>query len=115
VDAIRKDSLVSPPIVDWETCIGCAKCVPVCPGLAIFLQWIDEDFGYVTLPYELLPKPQVGDVAKLFDRSGKEIGEGEIVHPTYEAKGNSNPLWCVTVKFTNTTLVYDVRAIRIIS
>jgi hypothetical protein len=57
----------------------------------------------------------VGDVVKLFDREGKEVGKGEIVLPTYESKGRSNPIWCVTVKFPNSRLVYDVRAIQIVS
>jgi Fe-S-cluster-containing hydrogenase component 2 len=104
IDAIRKDSLTSPPVMDWDLCVGCIKCVPICPGLAIFVQWIDKDYGYVTLPYEQLPNPQVGDVVILFDREGKEIGKGEIVLPMYEAKGRSNPLWCVTVKFPNSRL-----------
>ena len=113
VDAIRKDSLVTPPVMDWEKCVGCTKCVPICPGLAIFLQWIDGDKGYVTMPYERVPEPQIGDEVLLQDRSGRKIGEGKIVNPTYQAGGDPNPLWCVTVEFTDSTLVYDVRAIRI--
>jgi hypothetical protein len=65
------------------------------------------------MPYEQIPQPQIGDDVELFDRSGKEIGEGKIVNPTYQAKGDPNPLWCVTVEFTNFKLVYDVRAILI--
>ena len=49
----------------------------------------------------------------LFDRSGREVGQGKIVNPTYQARGAPNPLWCVTVEFTDSRLVYDVRAIRI--
>lgn len=113
VDAIRKDSLVTPPVMDWEKCVGCTKCVPICPGLAIFLQWIDGDKGYVTMPYELVPEPRIGDEVQLLDRSGRKIGEGKIVNPTYQARGDPNPLWCVTVEFANSKMVYDVRTIRI--
>ncbi len=113
VYAIRKDSLVAVPVVEWEKCVGCTRCVPICPGLAIFLQWIDGDNGYVTMPYEQLPEPQIGDDVELFDRSGREVGEGKIVNPTYQARGAPNPLWCVTVEFTDSKLVYDVRAIQI--
>jgi formate hydrogenlyase subunit 6/NADH:ubiquinone oxidoreductase subunit I len=115
VNAIRKDSLVDPPIVDWERCVGCTKCVPICPGLAIFLQWIDGNKGYITLPYEFLPEPRVGDKVLLFDRSGRHMGFGRIVFPTYQSKGKSYPLWCVTVEVADSKLVYDVRSIKIIN
>jgi ferredoxin len=98
--------------MEWERCVGCTKCVPICPGLAIFLQWIDGDRGYVTMPYEQLPEPRIGGDVDLLDRSGREVGEGRIVNPTYQASGDPNPLWCVTVEFTNSKLVYDVRAFR---
>ncbi len=65
------------------------------------------------MPYEQLPKPRIGDIVELFDRSGREVGEGKIVNPTYQARGSPNPLWCVTVVFTDSKLVYDVRSIRI--
>jgi ferredoxin len=96
VDAIRKDSLVAPPVMDWGRCVGCTKCVPICP-----------------MPYEQVPEPRIGDLVELFDRSGREVGEGKIVNPTYQARGDPNPLWCVTVEFTDSKLVYDVRAFRI--
>jgi ferredoxin len=96
-------------------CVGCTKCVTICPGLAIYLQWINRDRGYVTLPYEQLPEPSLGDEALLYDRSGKTIGIGTIVNPTYQARGNPYPLWCVTVEFNNSKIVYDVRAIQIIN
>ncbi len=57
VDAIRKEALCKPPIVDWEKCTGCTICVSACPGLAIFCQRIADGKGTVTLPYELLPLP----------------------------------------------------------
>ena len=113
VDAIRKDSLVAPPVMDWEKCVGCTKCVPICPGLAIFLQWIDGDKGYVTMPYERVPEPRIGEEVLLQDRSGRTIGEGKIVNPTYQARGDPNPLWCVSVEFTDSKMVYYVRSIRI--
>jgi len=114
VDAIAKDSLSAPPIVDWEKCNGCTACVAVCPGLSIFLQQIKDGKGYVTLPYELLPAPKDGDRVELQDRSGAVVGEGVIVKPTYQARGDAYPRWVVTVEMDDPALSYEVRSIRIL-
>jgi len=113
VDAIQKETLCSPAIVDWEKCTGCTLCVAVCPGLSIYLQSIKNAKAYVTMPYELLPAPKVGMKVKLMDRSGAVVGEGNIVMPTYQAKGDAYPRWVVTVEMDNPALSYEVRAIKI--
>ncbi len=113
VNGIMKETLCSPPIVDWEKCTGCTLCVSVCPGLAIFLQSIKNGKGYVTLPYEFLPIPQVGMKVHLLDRSGSVVGMGYIVTPTYQAKGDAYPRWVVTVEMDDPALSYEVRAIRV--
>jgi len=114
VDAIEKKDLCTPGKVDWDKCSGCTMCVAVCPGLAIFLQQIKEGKGYVTMPYELLPAPKVGMKAQLMDRSGKIVGEGVIVNPTYQAKGDAYPRWTVTVEMDDPALSYEVRAIKLL-
>ena len=52
-----------------------------CPGQAIFLVNEEEDdtYGTVTLPYEFLPLPQIGDKGKGMDRSGKAVCDAEVV------------------------------------
>ena len=113
-DAIEKTSLSSLGKVDWDKCGGCTQCVAVCPGLSVFMQMIKDGKGYVTMPYEVLPEPKVGQRAKLMDREGIEVGEGTIVNPTYQAKGDAYPRWVVTVEMDDEELSYAVRAIKLI-
>jgi Fe-S-cluster-containing hydrogenase component 2 len=114
LDAIEKNGLCEPGKVDWDKCSGCTLCVAVCPALSIFLQSIKDGKGYVTMPYELLPAPKVGMKVLLRDRSGKVVGEGKIVNPTYQAKGDAYPRWVVTVEMEDPELSYEVRAIEIL-
>jgi Fe-S-cluster-containing hydrogenase component 2 len=114
VDAISKDSLSTPGIVNWEKCSGCTACVSICPGLSVFLQMIKDGKGYVTLAYELLPAPKIGDIVELKDRSGAVVAKGVIVKPTYQARGDAYPRWVVTVEMNDPALSYEVRAIKIL-
>lgn len=114
VDAIQKEGLCTPGVVDWDKCTGCTMCVAVCPGLSIFCQQIKDGKGYVTLPYELKPDPKTGVKVELLDRSGKKVGEGRIVNPTYQARGDAYPRWVVTVEMDDPELSYEVRAIKIL-
>ena len=112
--AIIKEGLCKPPVVDWKACIGCTMCVAACPGMAIFMQWIEDGDGYVTMPYELLPEPKIGDRVQLLNRKGEAVGEGMIVNPTYKARGDAYPRWVVTVKMDDPDLSYEVRAFKIL-
>ncbi|MFW6305833.1 MAG: FAD-dependent oxidoreductase [Bacillota bacterium] len=76
------DDIILLPVFDENTsCIGCGLCVTSCPGQSIFL--IDEDseegYSYITIPYEFIPLPVVGDIGVALDRSGKDICEAEVV------------------------------------
>ena len=66
------------------------------------------------MPYELLPAPKDGDRVELQDRSGAVVGEGVIVKPTYQARGDAYPRWVVTVEMNDPALSYEVRSIRIL-
>ncbi len=112
-NGIKKDGLSTPAVVQQDICSGCTKCVTVCPGLAIFMMLIKDGKGYVTMPYELTSVPTIGDKADMMDRSGKVVGIGTIVHPTYHARDDSTPRWVVTVEMDDPDLTYEVRAIKI--
>jgi sarcosine oxidase subunit alpha len=64
---------------DLETdCIACARCVSVCPGLAVSLVDFrkDKDYALVTLPYEQDPdKVKPGTLVTVTDIDGGELAE----------------------------------------
>ena len=103
--AISMENLNDLPKIDYDKCVGCGRCVSVCPGLAIFLVKIEGENGFVTLPYEMLPIPKVGEVVKVLDREGKVVGKGEIVKVRVE-----NKTGIITVK-VDRNLIMEVRNI----
>ncbi len=79
-------NITSLPVVDaGAACKNCGMCVASCSGQAIFL--VDEDTGdgkaEVTIPYELLPIPETGDMGSALDRSGTKVCEAEVVSVKY--------------------------------
>lgn len=110
--AIRKETISQPPTVDWSKCTGCRQCIGICPGLAIFNIEIKDEKGYVTLPYELLPKPNKGDRVVVLNRKGEKVGLGKITQVFKQGKDESG--FVVTVEVSKPELVDEVRAIRVI-
>ena len=78
VHAISMKDINAPPVVDYDTCIACGKCVGVCPGLAIFVVKNINNHGLVTLPYECLPVPKNGDIVHALDRYGSVLEKGVV-------------------------------------
>ncbi len=70
-----------PFVKDENKCINCGMCVASCSGQAIFL--VDEDCGdgsaTITMPYEFLPLPSVGDVGYGLSRSGEKLCKAQVV------------------------------------
>lgn len=70
-NAISMKDINAPPKIDFDKCIGCSRCIEICPGLAIFVVKIrDDGRALITLPYEFLQIPKVGDRVKTLDRKG---------------------------------------------
>lgn len=107
VGAISMKDINSLPVVDFDKCIACGKCIGACPGLAIFVVKIKEDKGLVTLPYEFLPVPSVGEQVSVLDREGKNQGEGVVQKVIKNGK-----TIIVTVE-VDKDLIMDVRNIRV--
>ena len=65
-----------------EGCIGCEKCVAICPGLAITLVDYRQDAERptVTIPYEFSAETiHVGDSVTVLDTEGAPLGDVEVV------------------------------------
>jgi Fe-S-cluster-containing hydrogenase component 2 len=73
--------LTDTPKVDFSKCNGCTLCVSKCPGLAIFV--VNKDHSKteatVTMPYELLPRPETGARVVCLDRAGRAACSGKVV------------------------------------
>ena len=88
-DAVIKPTITAPPLIDWEKCTGCMRCVIECPGLTIFMVdgRKDKDEVIVIIPFEFVPFPKKGDEMQLLDREGKPVGKG-VVTLTMDPKHN---------------------------
>jgi Fe-S-cluster-containing hydrogenase component 2 len=74
-------NLTDTPRVDFDRCNGCGACIARCPGLAIFvvnLKFSDRE-ATVTLPYELLPRPELGERVWGLDRRGEKVCPARVV------------------------------------
>ena len=107
VHAISMKDINALPVIDFDKCIGCGKCVGVCPGLAIFVVKIKNDKALITLPYEFLPVPTVGDVVDALDRKGN-VKETALVKKVLK-KGKT---MVITVE-VNEKFAMDIRNIRV--
>ena len=107
VNAISMKDINAPPEIDFDICIGCRKCVGICPGLAIFVIKTKGEKALITLPYEFLPVPNVGDTVNALDREGR-VRDDAIVKKVLK-KGKT---MVITIE-VNEDQAMDVRNIRV--
>ena len=107
VHAISMKNINALPNVDFDRCIGCGKCVAVCPGLAIFVVKIKKDNALITLPYEFLPVPTVGDKVKTLNREGIVKSDGIVKKVLKHGK-----TMIITIEVPK-ELAMDIRNIRV--
>ncbi|MCX6662860.1 MAG: 4Fe-4S dicluster domain-containing protein [Euryarchaeota archaeon] len=107
VHAISMKDINAPPVNDFEKCIGCTKCVGVCPGLAIFVVKVKDDKAWVTLPYEFITVPKVGDSVQALDRTGTVRSKALVKKIVKHGK-----TMVVTIE-VESSLAMDIRNIRV--
>ncbi len=105
--AISMKDVNALPVMDYDKCIACCKCVSICPGLAIFVVKIIDDKALITLPYEFLPEPMVGKKIKVLDRSGKIVDDGIV-----KKVGRKDKTFVVTVE-VDKDFIMTVRNIKV--
>jgi Fe-S-cluster-containing hydrogenase component 2 len=98
-DAIKVASISSLPELYEDKCTGCGTCIPLCPGLAIFLvdYTLSRDEALISFPYEFLPVPEVGAIVDATDRQGKSITRGRIVKVLEREQFNSTLVVSIAV------------------
>lgn len=82
---IKGDPIRGLPVFEGNECNGCAKCVAICPGLAITLVDFRKDTQNptVTLPYEVSNiKIEKGDNVECVDSDANPLGNFEVVRVT---------------------------------
>jgi len=69
------------PVFYPERCDACGRCIPLCPGQAIF--GVDmtyaSDQAAVSFPYEFLPLPNKGDVVQGVNRAGEVVCDAKVL------------------------------------
>jgi NADPH-dependent 2,4-dienoyl-CoA reductase/sulfur reductase-like enzyme/Fe-S-cluster-containing hydrogenase component 2/bacterioferritin-associated ferredoxin len=97
---MRGDPILGLPEFSGSECTGCAKCVAICPGLAITMVdgRKDPDFPLVTVPFEQgSARIEEGEMVLGTDHDGNPLGNFEVV-------GVKNR------KFADRTLLVQLRA-----
>ena len=86
VESISMKDINDIPKIDYDKCTGCKRCVSICPGLAIFVVKLIDEKAQITLPYEFLPIPKIGDIVKALDREGKSRGDAKVIRVNRSSK-----------------------------
>jgi Fe-S-cluster-containing hydrogenase component 2 len=107
VHAISMKDINAPPVVDYDACIACGKCVGVCPGLAIFVIKKTDNRAFVTVPYEFLPVPKKDDIVDALDRSGSPLEKGTVKRIRKQGR-----TYVITIEITKENAM-SVRNIRV--
>jgi len=112
-NAIRiEDSITNLPILDADLCTGCALCVAICPGQAIFVidATVSDTEGTVQVQYEYLPLPKVGDLVDGLNRAGQAVCEARVRRVINAKRNDRTPVITLLIP---KELVMEVRSLRV--
>ena len=87
------------PVLASDKCTGCGLCIPVCPGLAIFvvdMTYSDRE-ATLQLPYEFLPLPEKGEMVTALDREGRAVCSARVVNVRNPKKFDHTPVITIAV------------------
>ena len=95
-------------------CLGCTRCVSICPGLAITL--VDKRYdktkktARVVIPWEM-PKGTIsnGEIVKTTDMEGNIVGKGKVIGLKKSKWQNKRELASIEVPYKDADLVAGIR------
>ena len=82
-----------------DICTGCGKCLVVCPGLAVFMidRTYSETEASITIPYELIPLPNKGDIVIALNRMGEPVCKGKVLKINSNKNYNKTNLVTISI------------------
>jgi len=107
------EPIINLPRLMGDKCRGCGECIPVCPGLAIFLvnKTYSSTEAAISIPYEYLPLPEPDTTVDALNRVGEKLCNGRVVRVTNPKKNDNTAVVTIAVpeRFSG-----DVRNFRLI-
>jgi Fe-S-cluster-containing hydrogenase component 2 len=99
------------PVFYPERCDACGRCIPACPGQAIFSldMTYAQDKAAVSFPYEFLPLPNKGDVVQGVNRAGEVVCDAKVLRVQYPKSFDHTVVITVAVP---KDLAMEVRSMR---
>jgi len=87
------------PKLDEKKCTGCGICISSCPGLAIFVLNLNytNDLALISLPFEFLPLPKIGEEVIAVDRKGEKVCKGKVVKVLNKPKQDHTPVISISI------------------
>ena len=111
---LEGDSLTGLPAFEGDVCLGCARCVLACPGLAIVL--VDERYdpsherALLTLPVELTDDTvSIGDEVITMGIEGEQIGSARVIAVRNAPSQDRRRLMLLDVPFRDRLQVAGIR------